>query len=78
MPTACNTDEVVCFVSNCDPTSDEHCDLTPYKKIRFSYANTPECVIQQTCPEINCQEIDGCKLVSCSENSTEEWERCLE
>jgi len=75
-----------CFVSSCDPESDEECAATPeeerttyYKTILKNAKNIPPCdPYKNECPtELTCQEGEPeCSIEYCDESNVPEGEEC--
>lgn len=57
-----------CFISVCDPETDEACDLEPYAYIEKSAHNVPYCNSHEMeCPELTCEEgEENCSFIFCS------------
>lgn len=76
---SCSPGEGNCFVADCSPQDDPSCDLTPYKKIEILARNAPKCLEEHNCEAFSCKGATSgnCQITYCSDDTREEWERCV-
>jgi len=83
---ACDPVTETCFVSSCDPESDEECANTPeeerttyYKTINKNAKNIPPCdPYKNECPEeLSCESgEEDCEIILCDAENVPEGEEC--
>lgn len=69
-----------CFAYEC-AEDDEECDDTPYQKIVKNASAIPLCTnyIEDACPELTCgANEEGCEIISCSDETLEDGEYCVD
>ncbi len=74
--TVCDPQIEECFVLDCDPDTDEECDVTPYKKVAIIANQAPQCLFEHSCEEFSCDGRASCEITYCTEEALEEGELC--
>jgi hypothetical protein len=72
--TICDPSSELCF----DPVTDYSFNDFPYKKVEIIAKNAPPCLEEHMCESFSCDNIDGCTVIYCSEETKWEGELCLE
>jgi hypothetical protein len=73
----CDPETESCFLASEDMAWTE-LQLEPYKKIEIKERYAPACLQEHTCETFSCNDLTDCTETTCSEDTLEEGEFCVD
>lgn len=70
----CNPAVHSCFLELCE--DDVECEQVPYSKIEISAKVAPTCILENSCEELSCNDVQNCEIIYCTDESLEDYEDC--